>query len=103
MAKKKASSSASAKPSAPAKPSVSKPSSNGDATSAQGVLGNEQIGSTAGAIWALLSQNGKSTLAALKKEIDAPSDLVLAGVGWLAREEKLEFTTSGRSVKLSLK
>ena len=92
-----------AKPAAPKKQTVSKASSNGVATMVQGALGNEQIGITAGAIWALLSDNGEATLASLKKEIDAPADLVLAGIGWLAREEKLIFTTSGRSVKLSLK
>ena len=103
MAKKKPSSSAATKPATSTKQPVSKASSNGVASKTQSTLSYEQIGITAGAIWATLSQNGESTLAALKKEIDAPADLVLAGVGWLAREEKLQFTTSGRSVKLALK
>ncbi|QEG32857.1 hypothetical protein Pr1d_01180 [Bythopirellula goksoeyrii] len=103
MAKKKATSSAVAKTSTPKKQSISKSSSNGVASKTQGALGNEQIGITAGDIWSVLSQNGELTITALKKEIDAPSDLVLAGVGWLAREEKLQFTTSGRSAKVSLK
>ncbi len=102
MAKKKASSSAT-KSTLSTKQSASKASSNGVASKSHGGLGNEQIGLTAGAIWAQLSQNGESTLAALKKEVDAPADLVMAGIGWLAREEKLQFIPSGRSVKLALK
>ena len=103
MAKKKTVSKSTTKPAAPKRQPVSKASSNGVATISQGALGNEQIGITAGAIWALLSENNEATLASLKKEVDAPADLVLAGIGWLAREEKLQFTPSGRSVKLSLK
>jgi hypothetical protein len=66
-------------------------------------LSNDQIGEVAGEIWDLLTgQNGQS-LAAIKKSIDAPADVVMAAVGWLAREEKLEFEQSGRSVKVSLR
>jgi hypothetical protein len=61
------------------------------------------IGHAAGEIWALLSSNGEQTLAAIKKSVDAPSDIVLAAIGWLAREDKLEFTTTGRTVKISLR
>jgi hypothetical protein len=35
--------------------------------------------------------------------LNLSADLLLAAVGWLAREEKLEFNVSGKSVKLSLK
>jgi hypothetical protein len=61
------------------------------------------IGHAAGEIWGLLSSNGAQTLAAIKKSVDAPSDVVLAAIGWLAREDKLDFTTSGRTVKISLR
>ncbi len=57
----------------------------------------------AGEVWGLLANGDGQTLAAIKKRVDAPADLVVAAVGWLAREDKLEFTTSGRTVKLSLK
>ena len=61
------------------------------------------IGHAAGEIWALLSSNGEQTLAAIKKSVDAPSDIVLAAIGWLAREDKLDFTATGRTVKISLR
>ena len=67
------------------------------------LLANDQIGEVAGGVWQVLDERGEQTVASLKKSIDAPADLVLAAVGWLAREEKLKFVTSGRSVKVSLR
>jgi hypothetical protein len=61
------------------------------------------IGDVAGEVWGLLAKSDGQTLTAIKKSIDAPADLVVAAVGWLAREDKLAFTTSGRTVKLALK
>lgn len=67
------------------------------------MLGEEQIGMAAGSVWLYLTDNGPTTLSALKKAIDQPGDLIAAAVGWLAREEKLEFSTSGKSVSIGLK
>lgn len=63
----------------------------------------DQIGNVAGVVWHTLSEKGGMSLASLKKSVDAPADVVTAAVGWLAREGKLEFSTSGRSVQVSLK
>lgn len=60
------------------------------------------IGDTAGKVWHSLS-SGPQTLAALKKSVDAPGEVVLTALGWLAREGKLSFETNGRSVKVSLR
>lgn len=85
--------------------------SNGESTvkakkptaGAQPAFSPHDIGNVAGEIWGLLASNGEQTLAALKKSVDAPSDIVLAAIGWLAREDKLEFATSGRTVKICLR
>ncbi|MCA9257979.1 MAG: winged helix-turn-helix domain-containing protein [Planctomycetales bacterium] len=61
----------------------------------------EAIGMTAGRVWLVL-QEGDQTLSALKKSVDAPSDLVVAAVGWLAREGKLRFEPKGRSMQIGL-
>jgi hypothetical protein len=66
-------------------------------------LSEDQIGEVAGEIWHALAEHGGQSPTALKKLIDAPAELVLAAVGWLAREGKLEFAMSGRSVKVSLR
>lgn len=63
---------------------------------------SEFIGEAAGAIWGVLSADGPQTLAQLKKSVDAPADTVLAAVGWLAREGKLNFDTSAKAVAISL-
>lgn len=66
-------------------------------------ISNEMIGSVAGDVWSVLSERGGQTLAGLKKSIDAPDELVLAAVGWLAREDKLEFQTNGRTMTITLR
>jgi hypothetical protein len=68
-----------------------------------GVFSSTEIGHVAGDVWGFLVRDGAQTIAAIKKSVDAPPDLVLAAIGWLAREDKLEFSTQGRSVKVSLR
>jgi hypothetical protein len=67
------------------------------------LLSNHDIGEVAGEIWQLLTAGEAQTLAVVKKSVKAPADVVAAAIGWLAREDKLEFTTSGKTLKLSLK
>jgi hypothetical protein len=66
-------------------------------------LSAEEIGKTAGDIWVVLSSRGEQTMAGLKKSVDAPDDLVVLALGWLAREDKVSFETNGRATKISLK
>ena len=66
-------------------------------------ISSEEIGRVSGEVWGLLIHNDGQSLAAIKKAVDAPADVVVAAIGWLAREDKLEFTTSGRMVKISLR
>ena len=68
-----------------------------------GALTGIEIGHAAGDVWGALSRKGALTLAAIKKEVKAPGDVVVAAIGWLAREEKLDFDTAGRTVKISLR
>lgn len=65
-------------------------------------LSPHAIGDTAGSVWTCLNEQGPQTLAQLKKEVAAPADLVLAAVGWLAREGKLHFEARGKTVTVSL-
>ena len=48
-----------------------------------------QIGDTAGLVWHHLNENGPRTLSQLAKEIDAPRDVIMQAIGWLAREDKV--------------
>ena len=56
--------------------------------------GVEQIGDTAGLVWRHLSDNGPRTLNQLAKEVDAPRDVIMQAIGWLAREDKLSIEES---------
>jgi hypothetical protein len=61
------------------------------------------IGHAAGDVWGLLSNDGPKTIAEVKKALSAPADVVVAAIGWLAREDKIEFDTSGKTVKIGLR
>ncbi|MEX0677776.1 MAG: winged helix-turn-helix domain-containing protein [Pirellulales bacterium] len=64
----------------------------------------DQIGDTAGLIWQHIHESGPLTLTQLTKDIDAPRDVILQAIGWLAREDKLAIDEEGRNKKtLSLR
>ncbi len=62
-----------------------------------------QIGEVAGAVWHALAKGGPTTLAKLAKTIDAPRDVVMQAIGWLAREGKVEIEESKRKRTISLR
>lgn len=64
---------------------------------------SDDIGQVAGEIWHRLDSDGHQSIAQLKKSISAPSDIVMAAVGWLAREDKVAFEKNGRSTKVGLR
>jgi hypothetical protein len=68
-----------------------------------GLSGVELIGTIAGGVWHTLEKNGPMSLAKLGKEIDAPRDIVMQAVGWLAREGKVEIEETGRGRFISLR
>jgi hypothetical protein len=62
-----------------------------------------EIDSAAGTIWRYLNGRGEIPLSKLKQGAKLPDQLLFAGIGWLAREEKLSFTTAGKSVRVCLR
>jgi hypothetical protein len=62
----------------------------------------EQIGAIAGQVWHCLNETGAASLTQLTKEIDAPRDVVMQAIGWLAREGKICIEANGRSRNVSL-
>lgn len=61
------------------------------------------VGNAAGLIWEYLNANGASSVTKLAKEIPVARDLVMQGLGWLAREDKLQITRTARGKLISLK
>lgn len=56
----------------------------------------DAIGTTAGEIWRHLDANGATALSSLKVQLDQSETLILMGLGWLARENKIVMGKSGR-------
>lgn len=64
----------------------------------------QSIGLSAGQIYNYLAENeGQSTFTKLKKDLDLKGNFAELGLGWLAREEKIELAKSGNSIKVKLK
>ncbi len=62
-----------------------------------------EIGDAAGTIWQYLDEHGETTLSRLKQQAKLPEQIILMGIGWLAREEKLRLVREGRTVKVDLR
>ncbi len=63
----------------------------------------ERVGETAGAIWHLLNKEGSVSLTQLVKNVGEPRDTVMQGLGWLAREGKVQVEEIGRKRSVSLR
>ena len=62
----------------------------------------DHIGVSAGEIWHLLATDGGISVTKIAKQIDAPRDLVMQAIGWLARENKVQITENKRVKTISL-
>jgi len=63
----------------------------------------ESIGAVAGKIWEVLKDGNEVSTAQLKKSVEGDAFLLNAAIGWLAREDKLNFNKVGNALKISLK
>ncbi len=64
----------------------------------------EDIGNAAGEIWRFLEQQAEPVnLTTLKKNVPISSSLLMMGLGWLAREDKVKIESSEASYKISIK
>jgi hypothetical protein len=62
-----------------------------------------QVGETAGRIWHLLDHEGPQTLSQLKKKLGGSGELLGFGLGWLAREDKVDIRQEKKTIKVALK
>lgn len=64
----------------------------------------QSIGLSAGQIYNYLAENeGQATFTKLKKDLDLKSNFAELGLGWLAREDKIELAKSGNTWKVRLR
>ena len=52
----------------------------------------EQIIESAGMIYNYLADKGEVTINKMSKELDLDENFISMGLGWLSREDKLEYT-----------
>jgi hypothetical protein len=62
----------------------------------------ESLAETPGKVWSFLRANGKVSLSALEKGVDAPRAMVFMAVGWLAKEGKVRLEQEERAVRVWL-
>ena len=64
----------------------------------------ETIGQAAGQIWHLLANTSEPiNITDIPKRTKLTAQIAYQGLGWLAREEKIEYNQKGRSIWVSLK
>ncbi len=63
----------------------------------------DNIGNVAGAIWHYLENNNEASVTKLTREIGENERTVLMGVGWLAREGKIDFEKRKQGIYVTLK
>ncbi len=64
---------------------------------------NEDIGAAAGRIWEALNSKGELTPAQLQKAAEVEDPLLNWALGWLAREDKVDFVRDKRGLRVRLK
>lgn len=62
----------------------------------------EKVIETAGKVWRFLGQNGQTNISQLAKSLKEKDEVVLQAIGWLAREDKIDYATKNRRIFISL-
>ena len=62
----------------------------------------EKVIEAAGKTWRYLGQNGETNVSQLSKVLKEKDEVVLQAVGWLAREDKINYSIKNRRTFVSL-
>ena len=62
----------------------------------------DKVIETAGKAWKFLGQNGETEIVELSRKLKEKDSVVLQAVGWLAREDKINYATRNRKTFVSL-
>ncbi|MDD4051700.1 MAG: winged helix-turn-helix domain-containing protein [candidate division Zixibacteria bacterium] len=63
----------------------------------------DRIGETAGKVWQALQEHGNLDVPRLAKQVGEKEGMIHMAVGWLAREDKIDFHVKGPKVTLGAK
>ena len=62
----------------------------------------DKIIEAAGKTWRYLGQNGQTNVSQLPKSLQEKDEVILQALGWLAREDKIDYTIKNRRTFVSL-
>ena len=62
----------------------------------------DKIIEAAGKTWRYLGQNGQTNISQLAKSLKEKNEVVFQALGWLAREDKIDYTIKNRRTFVSL-
>jgi len=62
----------------------------------------EKVIEAAGKTWRFLGQHGETNVSQLAKSLKEKDEVVLQALGWLAREDKIDYTVKNRRTFVSL-
>jgi len=62
----------------------------------------DKIIEAAGKTWRYLGQNGETNVSQLAKSLQEKDEVVFQALGWLAREDKIDYTVKNRRTFVSL-
>ncbi len=62
----------------------------------------EKVIEMAGKTWRYLGQNGETNVAQLTKILKEKDEVILQAIGWLAREDKINYSIKNRRTFVSL-
>ncbi len=63
----------------------------------------QEIIQSAGQIWNYLNERGEVTTTKMKKDLSLDDNFASLGLGWLAREDKVDFSGKGARAKVRLR
>ena len=63
----------------------------------------KEIAEAAGQIWHYLDENGEVSLSKMRKDLDLAGNFTELGLGWLAREDKVDMWKNRSHTKVRLR
>ncbi len=63
----------------------------------------DRIIDAAGKIWGYLNTNGEVTAKKMQKDLSLDDNMAYMGLGWLSREDKINYQKRGNYTKISLR
>ena len=63
----------------------------------------QEIINAAGQIYNYLAEKGEVSMSKMKKDLDLSGNFAEMGLGWLSREDKIQYNQKARSISISLR